>query len=68
MEPYMDDNFYECFALTPNHMPCPKKTFIEHKELPKNLRYEFLDEELNHPVIVSATLNKDETNQILDIL
>ncbi|XP_050896840.1 uncharacterized protein LOC127103636 [Lathyrus oleraceus] len=68
MEPYMDDNSYECLALTPNHMPYPKKPFIELKELPKNLRYEFLDEELNFPVIVSATLNEDEMNQHLDIL
>ncbi|XP_050914685.1 uncharacterized protein LOC127129574 [Lathyrus oleraceus] len=68
MKPYMDDNIYECLALTPNHMPCPKKPSIELKKLPKNLRYEFLDEELNLPVIVSATLNGDETNQILDIL
>ncbi|XP_050875013.1 uncharacterized protein LOC127078615 [Lathyrus oleraceus] len=68
LEPHMDDNLYECLALTPNHMPCPKKLSIELKELPKNLRYEFLDQELNHPVIVSATLNRDETSQILDIL
>jgi hypothetical protein len=64
----MDDNLYECLSLTPNHMPCPKKPSIELKELPKNLRYEFLDQELNRPVIVSATLNRDETNQLLDIL
>ncbi|XP_050916559.1 uncharacterized protein LOC127131686 [Lathyrus oleraceus] len=68
MEPYMDDNLYECSTLTPNHIPCPKKPSIELKELPKNLSYEFLDEELNLPVIVSATLNEDETNQLLDIL
>ena len=36
------------------------------KELPKNLRYEFLDKELNRPVIVNANLDKDETNQLLD--
>ena len=29
---------------------------------------EFLNDELNRLVIVSATLNKDETNQLLDIL
>jgi hypothetical protein len=68
MEPHMDDNLYECLALTPNHMPCPKKLSIELKELPKNLRYDFLDQELNRPVIVSTTLNRDETNQLLDIL
>lgn len=68
MESHMDDNLYECLVLTPNHMSCPKKPSIELKELPGNLRYEFLDEELNHPVIVSATLNEDETNQLLAIL
>ena len=68
MKPYIDDSLYECLALTPNHMPCPKKPSIELKELPKNLRYEFLDEELNRPVIISATLNGDETNQLLDVL
>ncbi|XP_050896450.1 UBA domain-containing protein Mud1-like [Lathyrus oleraceus] len=67
LEPYMDDNLYECLELTPNNMPCPKKPSIELKELSKNLRYEFLYEELNRPVIVSATLNEDEVNQILDI-
>ncbi|XP_050914922.1 uncharacterized protein LOC127129847 [Lathyrus oleraceus] len=68
LEPHMDDNLYEFLALTPNHMPCLKKPYIELKELPKNLRYEFLDQELNRPIIVSATLNRDETNQLLDIL
>ncbi|XP_050876067.1 uncharacterized protein LOC127079736 [Lathyrus oleraceus] len=68
MEPYIDDSIYEYLALTPDHIPCPKKPPIELKELPKNLRYECLDEELNRPVIVSATLNGDETNQLLDIL
>ncbi|XP_050896361.1 uncharacterized protein LOC127103118 [Lathyrus oleraceus] len=67
-DPYIDDSLHECLALTPNHMPCPKKPTIELKELPKNLRYEFLDEELNRPVIVSAALNGDETNQLLDVL
>ncbi|XP_050914870.1 uncharacterized protein LOC127129789 [Lathyrus oleraceus] len=65
---YIYDNLHECLALTPKHMPCPKKPSIELKELPKNLRYEFLDEELNRPVKVSATLNGDETNQLLYVL
>lgn len=68
MEPYIDDSLYECLALTPDHMTCPKKPSIELKELPNNLRYEFLDEELNRPVVVSATLNGDETNKLLDVL
>ncbi|XP_050919369.1 uncharacterized protein LOC127136902 [Lathyrus oleraceus] len=28
MEPCIDDNLYECLALIPNHMPCPKKPSI----------------------------------------
>lgn len=68
MTPFVDDSLYECLALTLDHMPGPKKLSIELKELPKNLRYEFLDDKLNRPVIVSATLNKDEINQLLDIL
>ncbi|XP_058733358.1 uncharacterized protein LOC131604966 [Vicia villosa] len=43
MEPYIDDNLYECLALTPDPMSCPKKPSVELKELPKNIRYEFLD-------------------------
>lgn len=45
-EPYVDDSLRECLALTPNLIPCPKKPSIELKTLPKNLRYEFLDTEL----------------------
>lgn len=55
-EPYVDDSLRECLALTPNPMPCPKKPSIELKTLPKNLRYEFLDIELEQPVIVNADL------------
>ncbi|XP_050888926.1 uncharacterized protein LOC127094100 [Lathyrus oleraceus] len=44
LEPYMHDDLYGFLALTPNHMPCPKKPSVELKELPKNLRYEFLDQ------------------------
>ncbi|XP_058766087.1 uncharacterized protein LOC131639619 [Vicia villosa] len=68
MKPYIDGNLFKCLALTPDHMPCPKKPFLELKELPKNLRYEFLDEDMNRPVIINAILNQKETNQLLDIL
>lgn len=67
-EPYIDDNLHECLALTANHMSCLKKPSIELEELSKNLRYEFLNEELNCPVIISTTLNGEETNQLLDVL
>ena len=61
-EPYINDNLHECLSLTPDPIPCPNKPTLELKELPKNLRYEFLDEEMNRPVIVSATLSQEETN------
>lgn len=63
--PYIDNNLNKCLELTPNHMPGPKKPIIELKELPKNLRYEFLDEELNRPIIVNANLGRDKTTQLL---
>ncbi|XP_050920337.1 uncharacterized protein LOC127137974 [Lathyrus oleraceus] len=53
---YPDYNLRECLELTPDHMPCPKKPALELKTLPKNLRYEFLDTELERPVIVNADL------------
>lgn len=49
-------------------MPEPKKATVKLKELPKNLRYEFIDKELNCPIIVNANLNKDKTNQLLNVL
>lgn len=67
-KPYVDDSLHECLSLTPNNMPGPTKVTVELKELPKNLRYEFLDKELNCPVIVNANLNKDETDKLLDVL
>ena len=49
-------------------MPCPKKPALELKTLPKNLRYEFLDTELERPVIVNADLGQIETKKLLHIL
>ena len=40
----------------------------ELKPLPSNLRYEFLDTDKSTPVIVSAFLNANETEQLLDVL
>ena len=40
---YQDANLRECFALTPDPTLTDKKTGIELKTLPKDLRYEFLD-------------------------
>ncbi|XP_050918996.1 uncharacterized protein LOC127136490 [Lathyrus oleraceus] len=59
-EEYQDDSLSECLALTPNHMPCPKKPALELKTLSKNLRCEFLDTELERPVIVNANLGQIE--------
>lgn len=42
-------------------MPNPKQPSVELKVLPKNLRYEFLDKKPDHPSIVSANLNREET-------
>ncbi|XP_050883836.1 uncharacterized protein LOC127087037 [Lathyrus oleraceus] len=67
-EPYVNDNIRECLALTPNPIPCPKKPSIELKTLPKDLRYEFLDTELERPVIVNADLGQIETKKLLHIL
>ncbi|XP_050910009.1 uncharacterized protein LOC127123872 [Lathyrus oleraceus] len=65
---YQDDNLSECLALTPNHMPCPKKPTLELKTLPKNLRYEFLDIELERPVIVNGDLGQIEIKKLLHVL
>lgn len=55
-EQYINDSLRECLALTLNQIPCPEKPSIELKMLPKDLRYEFLDTELERPVIVNADL------------
>ncbi|MFS7949268.1 putative nucleotidyltransferase, Ribonuclease H [Helianthus anomalus] len=43
-------------------------TPLELKELPPHLEYAFLDEERRLPVIISASLEKDEKNQLLEVL
>ena len=48
--------------------PIAKKTGIELKTLPKDIRYEFLDKELERPVIVNANLGKIETKKLLNVL
>lgn len=45
-----------------------EKTKIKLKLFPQNLRYKFLDKELNHPVIDNAELEKNETEKLLDVL
>ncbi|XP_050875981.1 uncharacterized protein LOC127079641 [Lathyrus oleraceus] len=64
---YQDDNLSECLALIPKHMPCRKKPTLELKTLPKNLRYEFLDTELERPIIVNADLGQIETEKLLHL-
>ena len=66
--PFTDDRLRECLALTPDPMPSPSKPTIELKTLPKNLRYEFLDAELERPVIVNADLGQIETEKLLSVL
>jgi hypothetical protein len=58
----------KCLDLTPNSTPEPEQPKIELKELPSSLRYEFLDGESNHPVIVNANLSEHETEKLLDVL
>ena len=58
----------ECLDQTTDPSSEPDHPKIELKELPKNLRYEFLDVELNCPVIVSADLGKEEVGKLLDVL
>ncbi|XP_050876392.1 uncharacterized protein LOC127080107 [Lathyrus oleraceus] len=65
---YQDDSLSECLTLTPDHMPCPKKPALELKTLPKNIRYEFLDTELERPIIVNADLGQIEIEKLLHIL
>lgn len=36
--------------------------------MPKNLRYEFFNEQLDHPIIVSDNLNDEETKRLLMVL
>ncbi|XP_050919113.1 uncharacterized protein LOC127136618 [Lathyrus oleraceus] len=67
-DPYVDDSLRECLALTPNPIPCPDKPSLELKILPKDLRYEFLDTELERPVIVNANLGSIETEKLLHVL
>ena len=65
---YQDENMSEFLALTPDHIPCQNKPAIELKTLPKDLRYEFLDTELERPVIVNADLGQIETEKLLHVL
>ncbi|XP_021994444.1 uncharacterized protein LOC110891080 [Helianthus annuus] len=41
---------------------------LELKELPPHLEYAFLDEECHLPVIISASLTKEEKRQLLEVL
>ena len=54
----------ECLTFLP--APTQEQPKVEIKELPKNLRYEFLGP--NRPVIVSADLGEAETEKLLDVL
>jgi len=54
----------ECLALL--HAPIQEQPKVKMKELPKNLRYEFIGS--NRPVIMSADLGETETEKLLDVL
>ncbi|MCQ7056892.1 hypothetical protein, partial [Clostridioides difficile] len=46
----------------------PTSTTFELKELPKHLKYVFLDESKKKPVIIFAELSKDEENELVEML
>jgi len=49
--------------------PLPKEApKVDLKSLPPNLRYEFLGPNSTYPVIITASLNKGETEKLLKIL
>jgi hypothetical protein len=64
----VEDKLNQCLAITPDPTQCLKKPTLDLKTLPKNLRYEFLDFELERPVIVNADLGRLETEKLLHIL
>lgn len=57
----------ECLTLLSTHIKNQEHLKIKLKLLPQNLRYEFLDSESNHPVIVNAKL-ANETEKMLAVL
>lgn len=58
----------QCFEMLTTPTKSQEKTKIKLKLFPQNLRYKFLDKELNHPVIGNAELEKNETEKLLDVL
>ena len=64
----LSSNLSECLAIAPDPTQCLRKPPLELKTLPKNLRYEFLDSELERPVIVNAELGETETEKLLQTL
>ncbi|PNX56130.1 hypothetical protein L195_g049720, partial [Trifolium pratense] len=58
----------ESFEASQDPTPLPVKPTLKLKTLPENLRYEFLDENHERPVIVSADLGKLETEKLLNTL
>ncbi|XP_050890655.1 uncharacterized protein LOC127096078 [Lathyrus oleraceus] len=67
-EPYVDNSLRECLALTPNLLPFLKKPNVELKTLPKDLRNELLDTELERPVIINTNLGQIEIEKLLHVL
>ncbi|CAJ2645242.1 unnamed protein product, partial [Trifolium pratense] len=64
----IDNSLTEDPPLGPNSTLEPKQLSLELKPLPKNLRYEYLDENMSRPVIVNADLDPIETEKLLDVL
>lgn len=49
-------------------MPGAEHPKVELKKLPEKFRYEYLDSELNRPVIVNVDLGREETEKLLVVL
>lgn len=61
---YLEKGLEKCLALTLDPIPDSEKLKVELKELSQNLRYEFLDSELNRPAIVNSNLGKDKIEKL----
>ncbi|CAA0805906.1 Unknown protein, partial [Striga hermonthica] len=65
--PDFEDNKKPTVDLCTTDQPDAKPT-LELKELPRHLKYVFLDEEMQKPVIIFAELAKDEERKLLEVL
>jgi hypothetical protein len=43
-------------------------TILELKPLPKNLKYTYLDENQEYPIIIGVELTKEEENKLIKVV